>query len=117
MPFFDKVGDALNKTGKDIRKKAKEIGDTSSLLMEKTQLLSDVEKLYIEIGKAVYEANDEKYCVQIEAIRNNFKRVSEIETELDLLKGKMKCPHCGLAVNTTDHYCTHCGHDLSSEDK
>lgn len=115
MPFFDKIGDALNKTGQDLKQKAKVISDTSNLKIERSQLLSEVERLYIEIGKAVYQSGDEKFTEQINQIRSKFERVKEIEEEVDSLKGNVKCPSCGEMVDATVRFCPHCGKEMSSE--
>ena len=115
MQFWNKVGEAINKTGQEIKSKAKEIGDITALKSEKSRLTGNIEKIYLEIGKAVYEARDEKYTEFIQRIEANQSRIGEIDQQISDLKGTAVCPKCGETVGADDHFCQHCGHDLTAE--
>lgn len=113
MPLLDRLSDTINKTGQDLKKKAKDVGDFSNLKMEKAQLLTTIEKTYLEIGRLAFTNQDATYQTQLAQIQQAKERIAAIDALCDERMGKVKCPGCGRYINPDDHFCPHCGHDLS----
>lgn len=108
MSFLNK----MKKAGEALADKAKDLGDVASLKMEKSQLKADIEDLYIEIGKKIVEARDERFLEEIAIIEEKYARIEKIDEEVNDYIGKVKCPHCGKMIDDDHRFCPECGKEV-----
>lgn len=108
MSFLNKV----KKVGETMVDKAKDLGDVAGLKMEKAQLKADIEDIYVEIGRKIVEAKDERFIEEIEEIEKKLTRIQAIDEEVGDLQGKIKCSHCGKMIDEDHRFCPECGNEL-----
>ena len=116
MDFFEKIGDAANKTYKYTAEKTSKIAKETKLKMQINEYKGDIKDLYIEIGQNVYEKyiKDEELdtrdlqakCEMIDDLSN---KIVECKDEILTLKEKRQCKNCYEEIELSANYCPNCG--------
>lgn len=113
MSFLNKVGTSISDKSKSAVKKAREMTEISSLHSQISAQEDIVNRLCLEIGKKVYEKREsfpdseleEKYT----AVSNAYGEIERLKTDIILVKGAKRCPHCGIEVSLDFAFCPECG--------
>lgn len=113
MSILNKVGTSISDKSKSAVKKAKEMTEISSLHSQINAQEDIIDKLCLEIGKKVYEKRasfpdselEEKYT----AVSNAYREIERLKTDIILVKGAKRCPHCGVEVSLDFAFCPECG--------
>ncbi|MDE6621251.1 MAG: zinc ribbon domain-containing protein [Lachnospiraceae bacterium] len=113
MSFLNKVGTSISDKSKSAVKKAREMTEISSLHSQISAQEDIVDRLCLEIGKKVYEKREsfpdseleEKYT----AVSNAYGEIERLKTDIILVKGAKRCPHCGIEVSLDFTFCPECG--------
>lgn len=116
MDFFEKIGDAANKTYRYTAEKTSKIAKETKLKMQINEYKGEIKDLYIEIGENVYEkyVKDEELdtsdlqakCEMIEDFSN---KIVECKDEILKLKEKRQCRNCYEEIELSANYCPNCG--------
>ena len=113
MSFLNKVGISISDKSKSAVKKAREMTELSSLHSQISAQEDIVDRLCLEIGKKVYEKREsfpdseleEKYT----AVSNAYGEIERLKSDIILVKGAKRCPHCGIEVSLDFAFCPECG--------
>lgn len=113
MSFLNKVGTSISDKSKSAVKKAREMTEISSLHSQISAQEDIIDRLCLEIGKKVYEKREsfpdseleEKYT----AVSNAYGEIERLKTDIILVKGAKRCPHCGIEVSLDFTFCPECG--------
>ncbi|MDE5697235.1 MAG: zinc ribbon domain-containing protein [Lachnospiraceae bacterium] len=113
MSFLNKVGTSISDKSKSAVKKAREMTELSSLHSQISAQEDIIDRLCLEIGKKVYEKREsfpdseleEKYT----AVSNAYGEIERLKTDIILVKGAKRCPHCGIEVSLDFAFCPECG--------
>lgn len=113
MSFLNKVGTSISDKSKSAVKKAREMTEISSLHSQISAQEDIIDRLCLEIGKKVYEKREsfpdseleEKYT----AVSNAYGEIERLKTDIILVKGAKRCPHCGIEVSLDFAFCPECG--------
>lgn len=116
MDFFEKIGDAANKTYRYTAEKTSKIAKETKLKMQINEYKGEIKDLYIEIGENVYEkyvkdeeldtSNLQAKCEMIEDFSN---KIVECKDEILKLKEKRQCRNCYEEIELSANYCPNCG--------
>ncbi len=118
MDFFDKLNDTIVETGKNLGQKAKETSDIAKLSYDIRSLESKVRENYRKLGKAYYEEyhvdEDAEFEEYMDAIRDLKGQISNLEKQIQIIKGTTICPNCGEALPKNAVFCLKCGEKIDS---
>ncbi len=113
MALFDKLTDIFNSTSKELGKKAQNVISTVKLENEITGEENKIHDAFLQIGEQYFEAfkddPDSPYAKIIAGINEAKAKIDDLRNQINDLKGLVKCPVCGEAVNADTAFCPKCG--------
>lgn len=114
MAFIDDVKDTLTKTGKTAVKKTKDLAAIAKVTADIEETKSLLKAVYIEIGKKYCEmytksTAQEEFAINVATSENLKEQLEALRVERLTLRGKVRCPACGKAVDNTYTFCPYCG--------
>ncbi len=118
MADFKDLGEKFECFAKDVAYMANEAVEVQKLKSKIRSNQKDIKELYAEIGKTIYHMRkegrleDDRFYFQCEEIENLFFEISDIQEQLNSIKGYATCTHCGTAVSRADSFCSKCGSSL-----
>lgn len=118
MSFVDNVINTTKNVAATAGKKTDEAIRTSKLKFKSSQLNSDIKNKYEKLGALVYEMaksgdkDTEAFDALIAEIDAAQTELSDIDKQLDELKGMVACPSCGIKTENDNTYCPKCGAKL-----
>jgi predicted RNA-binding Zn-ribbon protein involved in translation (DUF1610 family) len=112
------IKNTLNGLRKSITKTSTEIVKTTKINLNISSSEENLNSLYLEIGKKVHEIYiyggtlgkffDEKFIDIVELER----KISDLRSQLDVIKGTRSCYKCGGQVDRNSEFCPKCGVSL-----
>ena len=118
MSFVDNVINTTKNVAATAGKKTDEAIRTSKLKFKSSQLNSDIKNKYEKLGALVYEMaksgdkDTEAFDALIAETDAAQTELSDIDKQLDELKGMVACPSCGIKTENDNTYCPKCGAKL-----
>lgn len=118
MSFVDNVINTTKNVAATAGKKTDEAIRVSKLKMKVVQLNSDIKNKHEKLGALVYEMaksgekDTEAFDALIAEIDAANAEISEIEKQLDELKGVVSCSSCGAKTDNDNMFCPKCGKKL-----
>lgn len=122
MDFMEKVTELSKKVGASAEKTYAAAKDKSEKLIEEAKLNiiiadkeSEIKEIYQEMGNIIYdsykagEKTAPKYVKKCKMIEKINKKIEEMSTEINHLKGFRKCNECSEIINIDDKFCINCG--------
>ena len=116
MDFFEKIGDAANKTYKYTAEKTTKIAKETKLRMQINEYKGNIKDLYIEIGEDIYEkyvikedVNLDEIHAKCEMIKDISNKIVECKDEILKIKEKRQCKNCFEEIDLYSNYCPNCG--------
>lgn len=113
MAFFENLGKKISDVSQTTVQKTKDLAEIGKL----NSMISDAEKKinesYLQIGKKYLEefgeTPGESYAEYVNTIKEATDKIAEYKKNIDNLKGVVKCPNCGSAVDANSAFCAACG--------
>lgn len=118
MSFVDNVINTTKSVAATAGKKTDEAIRLSKLKMKVAQLNGDIKSKYEKLGALVYEmaSTGEKETEAFDALVAEIDaanaEISDIEKQLDALKGVVTCSACGAKTDNDNMFCPKCGKKL-----
>ena len=116
MDFFEKIGDAANKTYKYTAEKTSKIAKETKLKMKINEYKGNIKDIYIEIGENVYEKFEKNEELDVndlhakcEMIKDFSDKITECKDEILIIKEKRQCKNCYEEIDISANYCPNCG--------
>ena len=116
MDFFEKIGEAANKTYKYTAEKTSKIAKETKLKLQINEYKSDIKDLYMEIGENVYEKytkgeelDKNELEIKCEMIDDYSNKITECKDEILKIKEKRQCKNCYEEIDISANYCPNCG--------
>lgn len=113
MAFFEELGRRVSDFGQGVATKTKNFSDVSKLNGAIADLERQIANAYAGIGKAYYEAHkDDPNAEQREGIayiNSAMEQIRQYQEQVKVIRGIVKCPHCGADVSATAPFCSSCG--------
>ena len=114
MAFIDDVKETLAKAGKTTVQKTKDFAAIAKVTADIEETKSLLKAVYIEIGKKYCETHDkesagEDFAVNVATAENLVEQLEALKAERLTLRGKVRCPECGKAVDNEYVFCPFCG--------
>ena len=113
MAFFEELGRRVSDFGQGVATKTKNFSDVSKLNSAIADLERQIANAYAGIGKAYYEAHkDDPNAEQREGIayiNSAMEQIHQYQEQVKVIRGIVKCPHCGADVSATAPFCSSCG--------
>lgn len=119
MSFFENLGKKITQVGEGAVEKTKQVTEIAKLSMKLDEEQRKLDKLYKQLGEAYSKAEitevPAEFITYIDDINSSRNRISEIQNELDILKGHTRCPKCLAYVKKEDSFCAKCGTAIQKE--
>lgn len=118
MSFVDNVISTTKNVAATAGKKTDGAIRMSKLKIKSSQLSSDIKNKYEKLGQTVYEMaksgekDTEAFDALVAEIDAANAEFTDIEKQLDELKGKVACPACGIKTDNDNAFCPKCGAKL-----
>lgn len=118
MSFVDNVISTTKNVAATAGKKTDGAIRMSKLKIKSSQLSSDIKNKYEKLGQTVYEMaksgekDTEAFDALVAEIDAANAELTDIEKQLDELKGKVACPACGIKTDNDNAFCPKCGAKL-----
>lgn len=118
MSFVDNVINSTKNAAAAVGKKTDEAISTSKLKFKLNQLQNDIKSKNEKLGALVYEMNKsgekdtEAFDAIIAEIDTANSELSDVQKQLDALKGVVSCPGCGVKTDADNAFCPKCGAKL-----
>ena len=115
LEFLNVLKEKLSDTGEKIATKSGQLVDTTKLSYHISIEESELKKKYELIGKMVYEAKcgDGELSDEINTICDDIQltleKIDDMKQQLQVLKNKTNCPHCGKVIAKNAPFCSSCG--------
>ena len=115
LEFLNVLKEKLGDAGEKIVKKSGQLVDTTKLSYHISTEESELKKKYELIGKMVYEAKcgDGELSDEINTICDDIQltleKIDDMKQQLQVLKNKTSCPHCGKEIAKNAPFCSSCG--------
>lgn len=116
MDFFEKIGDAANKTYKFTAEKTSKLAKETKLKIQINEYKGDIKDIYIEIGENVYEKfvkneglDMSDLQAKCEMIQDYSNKIAECKDEILKINEKRQCKNCYEEINLNSNYCPNCG--------
>ncbi len=118
MSFVDNVINTTKNVAATAGKKTDEAIRVSKLKFKATQLTGDIKAKNEKLGALVYEMaksgekDTEAFDVLIAELDAINAELTDIDKQLDGLKGVVACPSCGTKTDDDNTFCPKCGAKL-----
>lgn len=118
MSFVDNVINTTKNVAATTGKKTNEAIRASKLKIKSGQLNSEIKGKYEKLGALVYdmsksgEKDTEAFDALVAELDAACAELTDIEKQLDELKGKVACPSCGVKTDNDNAFCPKCGAKL-----
>lgn len=113
MSLWEDIKSTVTEGGKAAADKAKELSDMASYKAQIAQYEASLLKQYRELGKAYFETNRDEAVAKFPEIANAIVEAEEKKAEVAQkyadAKGVVKCPACGVDVDSDHAFCPKCG--------
>lgn len=113
MAFFEDFGKKISQVGHATVQKTKEFADISKL----NSMISDEEKrlneIYLQLGMqyVVLHAEDKEneFADFLEQVRAGKEKIAGYKSEIEKIKGIIRCEKCGAEIAENSGFCSYCG--------
>lgn len=113
MSWFDQLSGAVTKATRDLSGKAQELADTAKLNSKISDAKSLMKRVYAQIGEEYYKAHkddaDNEFAEKFRMISEAEESIAAYRSELDRMKGTVRCTSCGASVSKDALFCPKCG--------
>ena len=113
MSWFDQLSGAVTKATRDLSGKAQELADTAKLNSKISDAKSLMKRVYAQIGEEYYKAHkddaDNEFAEKFRMISEAEGSIAAYRSELDRMKGTVRCTSCGASVSKDALFCPKCG--------
>ena len=113
MSWFDQLSGAVTKATRDLSGKAQELADTAKLNSKISDAKSLMKRVYAQIGEEYYKAHkddaDNEFAAKFRMISEAEESIAAYRSELDRMKGTVRCTSCGASVSKDALFCPKCG--------
>ena len=113
MSWFDHLSGAVTKATRDLSGKAQELADTAKLNSKISDAKSLMKRVYAQIGEEYYKAHkddaDNEFAEKFRMISEAEESIAAYRSELDRMKGTVRCTSCGASVSKDALFCPKCG--------
>lgn len=113
MSWFDQLSGAVTKATRDLSGKAQELADTAKLNSKISDAKSLMKRVYAQIGEEYYKAHkddaDNEFAEKFRMISEAEESIAAYRSELDRMKGTIRCTSCGASVSKDALFCPKCG--------
>ena len=117
---FEKVKKSVKKTALKVKEVSGNAVETAKFKLKLSEIKSHIEDKYIEIGKLVYECEDDiditekiqKLCDEITELKES---ADDMQGSIDDLMNKKACPFCSASVDKDYTFCPKCGKAFEEE--
>lgn len=113
MGFFDDLKERLTNASKEVSQKVNDTVAVTKLQGQISSKENGIKEAFIEIGKAVFEKykDDEnsEFFARFKEITGLQDEIAGLKDQIDVIKGIVRCPVCGEAVEKGAQFCPKCG--------
>lgn len=115
MDFLNTVKEKLNVATNKVVKKSNELVDVTKLSYAISTEESELKKKYERIGRMVYEAKcgegelSDEINTLCDDIALSLEKIADLKKQMQILKNKKTCPHCGREMAADAQFCSACG--------
>jgi len=113
MSFMDSIKSATKSVTNSVSNTVSTGSTKLKLNREVKQTKIAINRTYTEIGKKYAELNrcnpSEEFAEMIVQIDVLNAKLIELDEQINILDGKVKCPHCGKFGNADCFFCSGCG--------
>lgn len=114
--MFDKFSQKVKDVTDTVGQKANDLIEEGKLLFKIRDIEKDIEKLFYELGRLIYDAQENLSELKDEKIREMKAVIDEkkgvlieLRHALAELKGEKFCSNCHTNNRTDSNYCNKCG--------
>ncbi len=115
LEFLNVLKEKAEDVGEKIVQKSGQLVDATKLNYHITTEQAGLKKKYEQIGKMVFEAkcgnaelSDEINTI-CDDIQLSLEKIEDMKLQLQVLKNKKNCPHCGKTMAKDAPFCSACG--------
>ncbi len=116
---FDKIKNSIAKTALKAKTTSENMIEIAKSKYKLAEIKSNINDKYMEIGKLVYESDDEDVTSKIEMVCAQISELKskeeDLETIVNDIMNKKPCPECGEKVDKNYTYCPKCGVNFTEE--
>ena len=110
---FEKIKDTIAKTAIKAKEKSGDMLEVAKSKYKLGEINSTIKDKYTEIGKLVYESDDEGVTSKIEEICSEIAdlkaKAEDMQMIIDDILNKKQCDSCGEKVDKKHAFCPKCG--------
>lgn len=111
---FHKIKKGVSDTANKVKEVSCNMVEVTKMKFKLSELKSEIDACYMQIGKLVYEGDDEADTEQI--ITSICEKISELKDKSNILKSsideamdKKTCAQCGFKYDKSYDFCPKCG--------
>ena len=113
MGLFDDLKEKLTSASKEVSQKVNDTVATTKLQSQINGKEGEIKEAFLAIGKAAFEKfkDDEnsEFFAKIKEITGLQDEIAGLKDQIDEIKGIVRCPVCGEAVEKGAQFCPKCG--------
>lgn len=110
---FEKIKSTITKVAIKAKEKSGNMVEVAKNKYKLAEIKSSINEKYKEIGKLVYESDEEdvtekieKICVEITELK---EKAIDMQSVVDDILNKKQCPDCGERIEKSYTFCPKCG--------
>lgn len=116
MAFLDDFGKKISQASQSTLQKTREMADVAKLNMQITDEEKRINDTYLEIGKKYVELHaadsEEAMSGMVQAIADSNKKIQDLKSQIQIIKGVVRCENCGAEVAKESAFCPSCGNKM-----
>lgn len=116
MAFFDDLGKKISQAGQTTMQKTREMADVAKINSQISDEEKRINDMYLQIGKQYVELHaadcEEAFQGMVQAITDSENKIKEYKTQIQDIKGVVRCAKCGAEVPKGALFCSACGEKM-----
>ncbi len=113
--FLNMLKEKLNVATHKVVKKSNQLVDVTKLSYAISTEEGELKKKYERIGRMVYDAKNgdcelsDEINTLCDDIALSLEKIKDLKTQMQVIKNKKPCPHCGHEMPADAQFCSACG--------